>query len=282
MLSHGPLGGGPGHRTRPAPRRDRVLPANARDRRTARAERGAARRQPSTCAGCSRQPAPAGHRRRRSPDCSSGPATASGLSASRCGRTRSPPSDALRNELLGRSRRLTRALWATFATRRRCSSPSVSASRSGSSAPIPGAIERAAAGLFGSWASGSDRSTLSAAIEAGLPRRGRPPAPDEEPSDAGTADLVRSRALAALRGFDQPEISTRRFVLGSSHSRGRASHVTAWPVRRERACELLGIDGYALVDPAARAAGGPFRARRSPRSACAGSSTASKSLRSRR
>ena len=127
--------------------------------------------------------------RPRSLDCSSGLATANDLSASRCGRTRSPrstPSATSSSPELS----VDALILGHFPHDGDLRQPSRSGIALGVGAPDPGAIERAAAGAFGLLGLGAGSIALSAAVEAGRPAGPRRRRPDEEPSDAGTAALV--------------------------------------------------------------------------------------------
>ena len=145
---------------------------------------------------------------------------------------------------------MTRALRASFLTMAAVVGICL-ATALGLGAPHPGLIERGAAAAFGLLGLGAGSITLSDAVEAGLPVPPKRVRDGEEPIDAGTAsqlDLERSlRIGAAAAGDFYAHLRPRLVPLAKS----RLSRQGVALSDRERSTELLGPEGYALVDPGA-------------------------------
>jgi len=144
---------------------------------------------------------------------------------------------------------VTRALWAAVLTLAAFVAIGLGIAL-GVGAPDPGAFERAAAGLLGGLGLATALIALSAAVDAGLPRRRRARRP-EEVSDAGTSGLLALelslRFGASTAGDFHAHVRPRLVPLATSCLARHGVSLSD----RERSTELLGADGYALVDPAA-------------------------------
>lgn len=143
---------------------------------------------------------------------------------------------------------MTRALWAAFLTMAALVGIALAIAL-GVGVPHPAIIERVAAGAFGLIGLGAGSIALSSAVDQATTLRRRSPTPDEELTDAGVAELL---------GLER----TLRFGSSSAGDfyaqvRPRLIRLTAARLARngvglsdsKRAIELLGEDGYALVDP---------------------------------
>jgi hypothetical protein len=117
--------------------------------------------------------------------------------------------------------------------------------------PHPVVIERAAAAGFGLLGLGAGSIALTAVVEAGQPEQARPPRPTVEAADAGQAGLVAlERSLrfgASTAGDFYAQVRPRLAFV----ARARLGALGVALSDKERGVELLGQDGYALIDPAA-------------------------------
>jgi len=143
---------------------------------------------------------------------------------------------------------LTRAVWATFATMAVLLAIALGIAL-GVGAPHPAAIDRAGAAAFGLLGLAAGSVAVASAVGAGQPSSRRPRPLDAESTDAGTANLVAlERSLrfgASTAGDFHARVRPRLVALASSRL---ASHGISLS-ERDRAVQLLGADGYALVDP---------------------------------
>jgi hypothetical protein len=144
---------------------------------------------------------------------------------------------------------LTRALWASFITLAVFVVIGLGIAL-GVGAPDPGAFERATAGILGGLGLAAALTALAAAVDSGLPARHRGRGGDE-PSDAGTSglrSLERSlRFGVSAAGDFHAHVRPRLVPLANACLARRGVTLDD----REQAIELLGADGFALVDPAA-------------------------------
>lgn len=145
---------------------------------------------------------------------------------------------------------MTRALRASFLTMAALVGACLAIAL-GVGVPHTALIERGAAAAFGLLGLGAGSIALSAAVEAGLPISPRRARDADGPIDAGTAsllDLERSVRMGALAAGDfYAHVRPRLVPL----ARSRLSQAGVALSDKERATELLGPAGYALVDPAA-------------------------------
>ncbi len=143
---------------------------------------------------------------------------------------------------------MTRVIWATFATLAVLVAIALGIAL-GVGAPDPAAIERAAAAAFGLLGLGAGSIAVSSAVGVGQQSSRRPRLLDAEAADAGTANLVAlERSLrfgASTAGDFHARVRPRLVALARSRL---ASHGISLS-ERDRAVQLLGPDGYALVDP---------------------------------
>ncbi len=143
---------------------------------------------------------------------------------------------------------MTRAVWATFVTLAVLVAIALGIAL-GIGAPDPGPIERAAAAAVGLLGLGAGSIAVASAVEAGQQSKRRPRPLDAEATDAGTANLVAlERSLrfgASTAGDFHARVRPRLVALAKSRLASRGVSLS----ERERAVELLGPDGYALIDP---------------------------------
>ena len=148
----------------------------------------------------------------------------------------------------GGSRRLTRVIWATFATLAVLVAIALGIAL-GVGAPDPAAIERAAAAAFGLLGLGAGSIAVSSAVGVGQQSSRRPRLLDAEAADAGTANLVAlERSLrfgASTAGDFHAHVAAQARRSRQVAARpSRCLAVRAGPSRRTSR-----PDGYALVDP---------------------------------